>query len=453
MKLYDSASKQKKPFTPIDPSTVKLYVCGVTVYDYCHIGHARVATFFDTVSRFFQSQGRQVEFVRNVTDIDDKIIRRSEEAKVPYDELAATFEQAMRDDFAALNAQVPWKEPKATDFISNMIELIETLIEKGAAYPANNGDVYFRVTSDEDYGKLSHQSIDALLTGARVEENSAKDNPLDFVLWKAAKPGEPSWASPWGEGRPGWHIECSAMVLSTLGQTIDIHGGGHDLLFPHHENEIAQAESATGKPYVNYWMHVGFVNIDNEKMSKSLDNFFTIREVIKQYPPEVIRYFLMASHYRSPVNYSDAALSEAKKACQRLYGPLKQYPDIPASKDSIGGYWERFEKAMEDDFNTPVAFSIMFECVNDINKSTENAGAKVGVLRYMGEVLGLMLQDVQAIYHDDRVDQDWVASKIEARNQARADRAWAKADAIRDELQSAGIILEDAAGTTTWRQR
>lgn len=452
MQLYNSSKRQKQPFTPIKPGELSLYVCGVTVYDLCHIGHARVACFFDTLARYFESKNYTVKFVRNITDIDDKIIARANEQGVPFEALTQKYEAAMRHDFSRLNARAPWKEPKATEFVDEIIALIQSLITKGYAYKADNGDVYFSVNAFDNYGKLSNQSLEDLLSGARVEANILKDNPLDFVLWKAAKPGEPSWASDWGKGRPGWHIECSAMATSCLGSTIDIHGGGHDLLFPHHENEIAQSEASTDKPFVHYWMHVGFVKIDNEKMSKSLGNFFTIDEVLKKYHPEVLRYFLISSHYRSPLNYSDASLNEAKKALMRLYGPLKQKKDLLPVPNPIGDYLTRFEQAMEDDFNTPVALAVMFDLVGDMNRNPEDVDARGALLLHMGQILGLMHQPIDGLFQTDDVDAGWVEALINERNSARAEKNWTRADEIRDKLVQAGIILEDASGKTTWRK-
>jgi len=366
LQIYNSLSKKKETFTPIEPGKVRMYVCGMTVYDYCHIGHARVLVVFDMVARTLRARGFDVTYIRNVTDIDDKIIQRANENGESIDALTGRFIAAMHEDADALGVQRPDQEPRATRHIGEILTMIGQLIQNGYAYVAPNHDVYYRVRKFANYGQLSGKSLDDLQVGARVEADEAKDDPLDFVLWKAAKPGEPSWDSPWGPGRPGWHIECSAMSTCCLGNHFDIHGGGLDLQFPHHENEIAQSEGATGEKFVNLWMHNGFVRVNEEKMSKSLGNFFTIREVLKHYDPEVVRYFILASHYRSPLNYSDDSLEQAKAALARLYTALRDLPEaaVPPNSDAE----QRFFEAMDDDFNSPVAVSVLFDLAHDINK-------------------------------------------------------------------------------------
>ena len=445
--------RKKTEFKPLEDKKLKLYVCGVTVYDYCHIGHARVSVFFDTLVRTFEHLGYSVDYVRNVTDIDDKIIKRAAEQSIDESTLTQRFEQAMLEDFSRLNIRAPNQEPKATEYMTQMLDLIQVLVDKNIAYQAASQDVLYRVNAFADYGKLSNQSLEDLVAGARVQSDDSKENPLDFVLWKQAKEGEPSWDSPWGKGRPGWHLECSAMATNCLGSTIDIHGGGHDLLFPHHENEIAQSEAATCKPFANNWLHVGFVNIDNEKMSKSLGNFFTIREVLDKYPAEVVRLFLISSHYRSPVNYSTSALDDATKALMRLAGPLKELPDCKAVNHPLGDYAKRFFEALEDDFNTPIALSVLYDLVTEINKSTAQVVEKCELLRYLSGVLGLLIQPVKTLFQGSGdVDEAWIEDMIQRRNAARHNKNWAEADKLRDEISAAGIVLEDAGGKTTWRK-
>jgi cysteinyl-tRNA synthetase len=460
LKLHNSLTKQKEVFKPIEPGKVRLYVCGMTVYDFCHVGHARVMVVFDVVTRYLRASGYDVTYVRNITDIDDKIIARANENGESIQTLTERFIAEMNQDAQALGVLPPDLEPKATESIDEIIHMVETLIQKGYAYAADNGDVYYDVSEFAEYGKLSGRNIDELRAGERIAVNEAKDDPLDFVLWKAAKPEEPAWESPWGRGRPGWHIECSAMSDNCLGPQFDIHGGGQDLQFPHHENEIAQSEGAHGCQYVNYWMHNGFVRIDDEKMSKSLGNFFTVREVLEQYPAEVVRYFILTSHYRSPLNYSDEQLDQAKNALTRFYTALREV-DTAAELDwqQDDEFGSRFREAMDDDFNTALALSVVADVRQALNKAQEAADEQqqayfAGLLLSMGEVLGLFQQDADAFFAGNTDDAE--AAHIEAlivkRNQARADKDWAVADQVRDELTAMGIILEDAAGKTTWKK-
>jgi cysteinyl-tRNA synthetase len=459
LQIHNSLTKQKDVFTPIEPGKVKLYVCGMTVYDLCHVGHARVMVVFDVVTRYLRACGYEVTYIRNITDIDDKIIARANQNGESIQSLTERFIAEMHQDADALGVIRPDLEPKATESMAEIIAMIETLISKGFAYAADNGDVYYDVSKFEGYGKLSGRNVEELRSGERVAVNEAKDDPLDFVLWKAAKPEEPAWQSSWGRGRPGWHIECSAMSSTCLGEHFDIHGGGQDLQFPHHENEIAQSEAAHGCQSVNYWMHNGFVRIDDEKMSKSLGNFFTVREVLARYSPEVVRYFILTSHYRSPLNYSDESLEQAKSALTRYYTALR---DVEAQADVI---WQddeefgaRFTLAMDDDFNTALALSIMADVRQALNKvSNDDARTRylAGLLRSFGDVLGLFQQSADAFLLGD-TDNDDLAVKVEAlidgRNTARANKDWAKADEVRDELTAMGIILEDNAGKTSWRK-
>ncbi len=392
LSIYNTLSKTKEPFKPLVDNQVRMYVCGMTVYDFCHIGHARVMVAFDVVARWLRHRGYDLTYVRNITDIDDKIIRRANENGEPFEALVERMIAAMHEDEARLGVQRPDLEPRATRHIDGMFAMIQTLIDKGYAYAPGNGDVYYRVGKFEGYGKLSRRKIEDLKIGARIEVDEAKEDPLDFVLWKGAKPGEPSWQSPWGAGRPGWHIECSVMSTCCLGDTFDIHGGGPDLVFPHHENEIAQSEAATGKPYANAWMHAGAVRVDGEKMSKSLGNFFTIREVLEKYHPEVVRYLLVSSHYRSPINYSEDSLREAKGALERFYNGLKGLPDVqPAGGEE---FVARFTAAMDDDFNSPEACSVLFEMIREVNRLRENnlnaAGALAARLRELAGLLGVL---------------------------------------------------------------
>ncbi|MGZ5578879.1 MAG: cysteine--tRNA ligase, partial [Methylobacter sp.] len=398
LKIYNTLTRKKEQFQPRVAGKVGMYVCGMTVYDYCHIGHARVMVVFDTVARYFRYLGYDLTYVRNITDIDDKIIKRALENDEEYSQLTARFIDAMHEDERALAVLPPDLEPRATQSIADIIAMIKTLVEKGLAYVGSNGDVFYSVGQFKDYGRLSGKNLDDLQAGERVEVDQAKRNPMDFVLWKMAKANEPAWESPWGLGRPGWHIECSAMSTCCLGNHFDIHGGGMDLQFPHHENEIAQSEGATGEKFVNFWMHNGFVRVDDEKMSKSLGNFFTVREVLNQYKPEIIRFFILSSHYRSPLNYSDEQLNDAKAGLTRLYTALRgvQAADAPVEDE----YKARFEQAMNDDFNTPVALSVIFDLARDLNKAKETepdkAGALASSLKYLAGLLGILQDEPDA---------------------------------------------------------
>ncbi|UJP08644.1 MAG: cysteine--tRNA ligase [Nitrosomonas sp.] len=458
LKIYNSIAREKQDFVSITPGKVKIYVCGMTVYDYCHLGHARVLVVFDTVIRWFKANDFAVSYVRNVTDIDDKIIKRAQENNESIETLTQRFIQAMNEDSAALGVLLPSHEPRATDYVQHMIAMISTLVEKRLAYPAKNGDVYYSVHDFPGYGKLSGKSLSDLRAGERVEIDSNKKDPLDFVLWKSAKPGEPFWESPWGRGRPGWHIECSAMSEQLLGIHFDIHGGGQDLQFPHHENEIAQSEGAHDHPFVNYWMHNGFVRVDNEKMSKSLGNFFTVREILKFYQPEVVRFFILRAHYRSPLNYSDQHLKDTKLALDRLYIALKDTGPVNAiALDWNNAYAQRFKVAMDDDFNTPDAIAALFDLASDINKSDSKENA--GLLKTLGGLLGLLQQNPQEYLQNaiatgpaDALTPDDIELLIQQRISARKAGRYSDADAIRKNLQQQGIILEDSAQGTTWRR-
>lgn len=458
LSIYNTLSKTKEIFKPLKDKQVRIYVCGMTVYDYCHIGHARVMVAFDVVTRWFRHLGYDVTYVRNITDIDDKIINRANQNSEPFTALTARMIEAMHEDEAKLSVLPPDQEPRATDYIQGMQQMINTLVTKDYAYAPGNGDVYYRVGKFKDYGKLSRKKVEDLRSGARIEVDEAKQDPVDFVLWKGAKEGEPSWLSPWGKGRPGWHIECSVMSTCCLGETFDIHGGGPDLIFPHHENEIAQSEATTGKTYAKTWMHAGAVRVDGEKMSKSLGNFFTIRDVLAKYPAEVVRYLLVASHYRSPINYSEDNLKEAYAALERFYIALK---DLPVAKvvDDKNNYIARFTLAMNDDFNTPEACSILFDMAREINrlKPTDlTAAASLGAqLKQLGGLLGVLQLNpedfLQANTYNTEVDTAKVESLIQARLQARNDKNWAESDRIRDQLKEMGVIIEDSKNGTTWR--
>ena len=452
--IYNTETRRKEVFEPIHPAKVGLYVCGVTVYDYCHVGHARVMVVFDTFVRHLRAQGFDVRYVRNITDIDDKIIRRALENGESINELTARFIEAMHEDERALNVLPPDEEPRATEYMADILQMIETLLGKGCAYRADNGDVYFSVRDFPGYGRLSHKKLEELAAGARVEVVEAKRDPLDFVLWKAAKAEEPEeakWEAPFGKGRPGWHIECSAMSTRCLGPHFDIHGGGMDLQFPHHENEIAQSECATGERFVNYWMHVGFVRINDEKMSKSLGNFFTIREVLRAYHPEVLRTFLLSAHYRSPVNYSEENLNKAKADLQRLYGALEAVEPAGAAQGT--DFEARFDAAMNDDLNTPQAFAVLFELAREVNRRQD--GALAGLLVQLGQRLGILNETPQAFFRNQPgsgLSDAQIEALIEARNAARKGRDFAEADRIRDELKAAGIELLDGPEGTRWRR-
>jgi cysteinyl-tRNA synthetase len=453
LKIYNSLTQQKEEFKPIEPGKIKMYVCGMTVYDFCHVGHARMLTSFDVIYRYLQWSGYEVTYVRNITDIDDKIIKRANENNEDFRVLTARFIQAMHEDIAALNLLPPSYEPCATEHIPGMIALIQKLIANGNAYVADNGDVYYDVRSFPTYGQLSHRDIEQLKSGIRVEIVDVKHDPLDFVLWKLAKPEEPHWESPWGQGRPGWHIECSAMSTQLLGNHFDIHGGGKDLIFPHHENEIAQSEAATHEHFANMWMHVGYLQIDKEKMSKSLGNFFTIRDLFAKYPTEVVRYFLMSGHYRSPLQFSEELFQQSYHALNRFYVSLRHMP--PADRLENSEFEKQFIVAMNDDFNTPVAFSVLFELSHEIQRLREKdpklAASHAALLRDLGGILGILQNDADQFLQGEK-DSDQIQQLIDARITARANKAWAEADRIRDELTSMGVILEDNATGTTWRR-
>ena len=466
--LYNTLTRQKEEFVPLNPENVRMYVCGMTVYDYCHLGHARVLVVFDMIARWLRQHGYPLTYVRNITDIDDKIIARANENGETIGELTARFIAAMNEDSDALGVLRPDIEPKATEHIGQMIAMIEDLIANGKAYPAPNGDVYYAVREFAEYGQLSGKSLDDLRAGERVDVDANKRDPLDFVLWKAAKPGEPSWESPWGNGRPGWHIECSAMGDELFGQTFDIHGGGADLQFPHHENEIAQscgahgglcghdAPHAAGKrinSHVKYWLHNGFIRVDNEKMSKSLGNFFTIRDVLKKYAPEVVRFFILRAHYRSPLNYSDAHLDDAKNSLARLYNTLGNVQAAEcAVREDANDYTRRFFAAMDDDFNTAEAMSVLFELANEANKT--GSAELAGCLKALGGTLGLLQDDPQHFLQSGGEEGGLSADEIEAliaqRKTARETKNWAESDRIRDLLAEHKILLKDGADGTTW---
>jgi cysteinyl-tRNA synthetase len=457
LKLYNSLTRDKQDFVPLQPGKVNMYVCGMTVYDYCHLGHARVLVVFDMVSRWLRASGLDVTYVRNITDIDDKIIKRAQENGEPIEALTARFIAAMNEDADALGVARPDHEPRATGYVDKMVDMIRALEAKGLAYAAANGDVYYSVREFPNYGRLSGKSLDELRAGERVEVELAKRDPLDFVLWKAAKPGEPHWPSPWGPGRPGWHIECSVMSTHLLGKHFDIHGGGQDLQFPHHENEIAQSEGACGCTFVNYWMHNGFVRVDNEKMSKSLGNFFTVREVLAKYQPEVVRFFILRAHYRSPLNYSDQHLDDAKASLTRLYLTLRDVPPATAALEWNDPWATRFREAMDDDFNTPEAMAALFELATEANRT--RSAEQSGLLRALGGLLGLLQQDPVAFLRgvpggagEGMLGDADVEARIAARVAARKARNFAEADRIRKELTDAGILLEDTAQGTVWRR-
>jgi cysteinyl-tRNA synthetase len=458
--IYNSFTNRKEPFVPIVPGQVRMYVCGMTVYDYIHIGHARVLVVFDVVYRFLKHLGYEVNFVRNITDIDDKIINRANENNEDFKALTLRFIDAMHEDADALGILRPDHEPRATDFIDSIIKMIDGLLDNGSAYQAKNGDVYFSVAGFKAYGKLSGKKISELRAGERVDIDPGKKDPLDFVLWKSTRPGEPRWPSPYGDGRPGWHIECSAMSTEMLGNHFDIHGGGQDLQFPHHENEIAQSESCTGEKFVNCWMHNGFVRVNEEKMSKSRGNFFTVREVLRAYKAEEIRYFIVGNHYRSQLNYSEQHLDNARSGLQRLYGALldTEPTEIPRGTK----YQERFEEALCDDFNTANAMAVLFDLVRDINRAkseqSDDCDSLASLLRYLGGVIGLLQDNPEKFLKsqagqkqglgDSEIDQ-----LIEQRLQARQNKDWVCADQIRDQLVAAGIEIEDSPGATRWRRK
>ncbi|OYW37382.1 MAG: cysteine--tRNA ligase [Hydrogenophilales bacterium 12-61-10] len=451
--IHNTLTRVKEEFVPLIPGKVRMYVCGMTVYDLCHLGHARVFVVFDMVTRWLRASGYVVEYVRNITDVDDKIIKRAAENNETPAALTERFINEMHQDERALGVLPPNHEPRATAYVAQMLGLIGQLIDKGLAYPAPNGDVYYSVRGFPAYGRLSGKSLDELRAGERVEVDASKRDPLDFVLWKAAKPGEPAWESPWGSGRPGWHIECSAMSADLLGKHFDIHGGGQDLQFPHHENEIAQSEGAHGCTFVNYWMHNGFVRVDNEKMSKSLGNFFTIREVLQKYDAEVVRFFILRAHYRSPLHYSDAHLDDAKNALNRLYVALKGVAPTAEPLDWMHPAAQSFKAAMDDDFNTPEALAVLFELAGSANRG-DNAAALL--LRKLGGVLGLLQRDAADFLKSGATASGFseaeIDAMIEARRHARIAKDFAESDRIRQVLLAAGVVLEDAAGGTIWRR-
>ncbi|MCE9684993.1 cysteine--tRNA ligase [Shewanella sp. AS16] len=458
LKIYNSISRQKQEFKPIQPGKVGMYVCGVTIYDLCHIGHGRTFVSFDMIVRYLRYSGYEVNYQRNITDVDDKIIKRANENNESCESLTERLTGEMYRDFDALNMMRPDFEPKATLHMAEIIDMVQRLLDRGHAYVAPDGDVLFSVASYPAYGQLSGQNLEQLQAGARVEVDENKQDPMDFVLWKMSKPGEPTWESPWGPGRPGWHIECSAMNSKHLGLHFDIHGGGSDLKFPHHENEIAQSCCAHDTPYVNYWMHTGMVMIDKEKMSKSLDNFFTIRDVLAHYDPETVRYFLLSGHYRSQLNYSEDNLKQARAALERLYTALKGL-DLTVAAAPADEFVAKFKTAMDDDFNTPEAYSVLFDMVREINrlKTSDMAQASaLGVsLKQLASVLGLLEQDADAFFQgtggDDEVAE--IEALIVERNRARSEKDWAAADVARDRLNALGVELEDGPAGTTWRKK
>ncbi|MBM3340837.1 MAG: cysteine--tRNA ligase [Betaproteobacteria bacterium] len=469
LKIYNTLTRSKQEFVPITPGKVNMYVCGMTVYDFCHLGHARVMVVFDVVRRWLRASGFEVNYVRNITDIDDKIIKRAQENNEPMSALTERFIRAMDEDAAALGIEKPDHEPRATQYVQGMLDMIEVLRKNGLAYQAADGDVNYAVRKFEGYGKLSGKSLDDLRAGDRVAVDMAKQDPLDFVLWKRAKEGEPSWPSPWGEGRPGWHIECSVMSSSLLGKHFDIHGGGQDLQFPHHENEIAQSEGAHRCTFVNTWMHNGFVRVDNEKMSKSLGNFFTVREILAKYDPEMVRFFITRAHYRSPLNYSDQHLDDAKHALTRLYTALKDFDVKAGAVDWSNPHAAKFRAAMNDDFNTSEAVAVLFELANEVNKL--NSAAEAQLLKSLAAVLGLLQRAPKEFFQGrlagvnamrltstgtltplQGLAETEITARITARAAAKKLKNYAEADRIRKELLEAGIVLEDTAKGTTWRR-
>ncbi len=455
LKIFNSLKREKEAFTPIEPGKVRMYVCGMTVYDYCHLGHARVMVVFDMVYRWLKASGYDVTYVRNITDIDDKIIKRANENGETIQQLTNRFIACMHEDADALGVLRPDHEPRATEYVPQMQEIIQRLEANGLAYQAADGDVNYAVRKFPGYGKLSGKSLDDLRAGERVEVDSAKQDPLDFVLWKHAKPGEPAWPSRWGDGRPGWHIECSAMSSSILGQHFDIHGGGQDLQFPHHENEIAQSEGANCCTYVNYWMHNGFVRVDNEKMSKSLGNFFTIREVLQQYDPEVVRFFILRAHYRSPLNYSDAHLDDARRSLDTLYFTLRDVPPVSQEIDWAQPFAARFAAALNEDFDSHGAVAVLYELAAEANR--QKSGELSGLLKALAGLIGLLERDplsylrgaVGAVGGPNEAEIDQLVADRVAAKKARN---FAEADRIRDQLKALGIVLDDTAQGTSWRR-
>ena len=459
LEIYDTLSAQKKPFQPITPNEVKIYVCGQTVYDVCHIGHARSMIVFDTIARYLKSQNYKVIFTRNITDVDDKIINRAALNNESCDDLTERQINLMHQDERDLGLMPLDHEPRATKFIAEIISLIQLLMDNQVAYIAQSGDICFEIKKFKDYGKLAKRDLEKLISGARVDINEGKKSPLDFVLWKLSKPGEPQWDSPWGAGRPGWHIECSAMATSILGQPFDIHGGGMDLKFPHHENEIAQAEAAHHKTFANYWMHAGLLNINDEKMSKSLNNFFTIQDVLKEYSAEVVRYFMISSHYRSPVNYTKDNMQQAHQSLTTLYTALRGLTLSQPIQNNVAAE-EKFITAMNDDFNTPIALSALFDIAHDINKlrdanKIEEATQLANTLVKLGNIVNILTSNPEDFLRGD-INSD-LANTVEdliiRRKKARDEKNWREADKIRDELQKLNVAIEDKAGVTTWRKK
>lgn len=455
LKIYNTLTRQKEIFKPLKPGKIGLYVCGVTVYDYCHIGHARTYTSADIIVRYLRFRGYDVNYVRNITDIDDKIIKRANENNEEYNAVTKRFTAAMHEDFEALNLTPANEEPRATEYISDMIKLIEKIIKNGHGYVAANGDVYFDVRSFADYGCLSHHNLEELESGVRVEVAEVKRDPLDFVLWKLAKPGEPNWESPWGAGRPGWHIECSAMSMDLLGEQFDIHAGGRDLIFPHHENEIAQSQAATDKKFANVWMHGGFLQIDKEKMSKSLGNFITIRDSLRDHSPEALRYLMLASHYRSPLVYTDDVLVQSQQSLTRFYTALRFLPDAKRIENSA--FENKFIEAMDDDFNTPIALSVLFDLAHEIqrlrDKDLSAAAAHGALLRHLSSVFGILQTDPEVFFQaGSDIDITKIEALIAARQQARKEKNWAEADRIRKKAEEMKIVFEDTASGTTWKK-
>jgi cysteinyl-tRNA synthetase len=459
LKIHNTLTGKKEEFVPLVPGKVGMYVCGNTVYDFCHIGHARAMISFDIISRHLRFSGFDLTYVRNITDVDDKIIKRAAENNETPESLTARMIEAQTQDELKLGNKLPDREPKATEFMQEIIDMISTLVDKGFAYQGSTGDVYFRTEKHADYGKLNNRKLDEMLAGARIDVESAKENPADFVLWKSAKEGEVHWQSPWGIGRPGWHIECSAMSTSCLGPHFDIHGGGPDLKFPHHENEIAQSECANGTDYVNYWMHCGAVRVNNEKMSKSLGNFFTVRDVLEKYNPEVVRFLMVSSQYRSPIDYSEQSLLEAKVGLERMYTSLQG--QALAGEYLPSTYSERYQEAMDDDFNTPVAISVLFDLVRELNKAkaaeADNAPILAKELSVLAELLGLLLQDPEYFLKNsvvnDGISEEEIDALIAERIQARKDKNFARSDEIRDSLADQGITLLDTREGTSWTRR
>ena len=452
LRIFNTLSRAVSDFSPAEPGHVRMYVCGMTVYDLCHLGHARSMIAFDVVQRWLKASGFQVTYVRNVTDIDDKIIKRALENGETIRGLTDRMIDALHQDADALGIERPQHEPRATDYVPQMLSMIGTLEQKGLAYRAGNGDVNYSVRKFAGYGKLSGKSLDELNAGERVAVETDKQDPLDFVLWKCAKPTEPEdvkWASPFGTGRPGWHIECSAMASELLGQTFDIHGGGADLQFPHHENEIAQSEGANGQPLARFWMHNGFINVDNEKMSKSLGNFFTIRDVLKEFDAETVRFFIVRSHYRSSLNYSDVHLNDAKGALKRLYTALQAVPPALVNIDWTDSSAARFKAAMDEDFGTPEAVAVLFELAGEANRS--GSAERSGLLKALGGLLGLLQTDPTVYLQAGAgLDEAAIQAQIQARADAKKAKNFAEADRIRNDLLAQGIVLKDSAAGTTW---